>query len=385
MENSLYHKDQQSLTIIAKATNECNMGCLYCYALSKTKPIKMSLGIAENMLRKISKFNEPFHRTEIIWHGGEPLLLGIAFYNQIVNIQKQINLELNEKHEFINCVQTNGTLISSEMLDFFQENRFRLGSSLDGIKSTHDQNRPYKSGSSSFDDVFNFLLEAQKRGLKVGAVCVLNKITEPHLEEIYQFFKSNNLHLKVNPQFSAGRALINTGLELEPREFGKAMIKLFDIWFYDNTLPDIPVEPFPDIMTNIGLFRNKENQPVHFPFGCHFRNNCANTFICVDYLGRVFPCGRFEETDFQMGDINIDSMEAIISSPPHQLFIKRHEDGVKVCKKCGYRPICNSGCADTAYLMRGCILQKDGFCEGYKMLFQHIENAMKKELEVINE
>ena len=81
-----------------------------------------------------------------------------------------------------------------------------------------------------------------------------------------------------------------------------------------------------------------------------------------------------------MGNINADSMEAIMSSKPVLLFQQRHTQGVQSCAPCEYKPICNSGCADQAYLMRGSVLEKDGFCPGYKALFTHIEMAVRKEL-----
>ena len=84
-----------------------------------------------------------------------------------------------------------------------------------------------------------------------------------------------------------------------------------------------------------------------------------------------------------MGNINAESMEEILSSGVHQKFLKRHEEGIRECKDCIYKPICNSGCPDNAFLFHGNVLTKDGYCEGYKMIFKHIENSIKKEMEVI--
>ena len=369
------------LTVIVKTTHDCNLGCVYCYTNPNAEKGIMDSNDLFNMINKISENNREAGSSHLIWHGGEPLLPGIDFYKEIINIQENVK-KIIKGHKYRNSIQTNGTLLNSEFLDFFQEQKFKIGLSLDGNEYTHNLNRHYKDGSTSFDDVFSAITELKKRKMGRGVICVLNKNTASNLKEIYRFFKDNEIYPQMNVQIPSGRALDNKELGLTPREFGESMIKLFDMWFYDNSKPIIEIDPFADIIKNLSNYRNK-NKDDEYPTGCSFRNNCANSFISVTPGGNVYPCGRFAgDSKFYMGNINKGSIEEILSSDVHQKFLKRHDEGIKSCKPCEYKPICNSGCPDNAFLFHENILTKDGYCEGYKMLFKYIENAVKKQIGV---
>ena len=378
---------QPHFTVIVKTTDNCNMGCLYCYASCPTdykslvginKSDSMDLETMKNMVHKIAAVNQPSGSTTFIWHGGEPLLLGLDFYKRAIEVEQSI-----PDHKFKNDIQTNGTLLTPQYLDFFAENSFHIGMSLDGIAATHNFSRPYGTGRPSFEDTFAAVLEVKKRKLGGGVICILNRNTEPHLEEIYGFFKANEINAKMNVQLPAGAALHHRDLALTPVQAGRALNRLFDLWFNDNSQPVIDIEPFTDIMGNIGGYRNTVSK-TEYPVVCLFRNKCAYSFISVAPDGGVFPCGRFsDEPGFYMGNINTNSMEEILASAPRQLFVQRATQVIESCKPCDYRPICNSGCPDNALMTSGDMLKKDGFCAMYKLMFIHIEEALRKELGIM--
>jgi len=122
-----------------------------------------------NLILKLAQWKKS-GESHIIWHGGEPLLAGIDFFKKIVELQALI-----KNHIFENSIQTNGTLLNYEYLDFFERHNFKLGFSLDGCKTSHDLNRPYKDGLSSFEDTLKWMQEARARKIGgKGAICVLN-------------------------------------------------------------------------------------------------------------------------------------------------------------------------------------------------------------------
>ncbi len=363
------------LTAIVKTTHDCNLGCLYCYTDPNAEKGRMDSETTRNMILKIAKQNRGEGHTTFIWHGGEPLLMGIDFYREAIDVQGSI-----DGHIFSNDIQTNGTLLTEGYLDFFEQYHFNVGLSLDGNRRTHDATRPYQDGCPSFSDVFASVLEVRRRGLGGGVICVLNANTSPNIEEIYWFFKKNKIHPKINFQIPSGRALDAHGLQLTNKQLGQAMIRLFDLWFDDYTQPVIEIQPFVDIMGNIGAYRNTETK-VDYPYSCIFKNNCANSYISVVPGGNVYPCGRSAgNPQFHMGNINTDSMDDILASRPRKLLLQRHEESVQSCEPCDFRPICNSGCPDNAYLFTGDALQKDGFCSAYRVMFSHIEQRMRQEL-----
>ena len=81
------------INLIIKPTSECNLRCKYCYhastnyvcgTIEKAKLEKL-LDLASNEYKDI----------KITWHGGEPMLLGIKFYEEIFKFQKELEKKKN--------------------------------------------------------------------------------------------------------------------------------------------------------------------------------------------------------------------------------------------------------------------------------------------------
>lgn len=356
----------KGITVIAKPTHDCNLACQYCYVDETAERGTMNAQTLYNLISKVAQFNGRERSTEFIWHGGEPLLMGLDFFKHIVEIQKSL-----PQHEFRNCVQSNGVLLTERVADFFAEHSFRIGLSLDGCKKYHDLTRPFPDGSSSFDHTLNAVKIAKKSEIGGGVIVVVNRRNVAHLEEIYDFLKENNIGAKFNPLVESGKATSCLDeLALKPGEFGKAMKRLFDKWFYE-TEGLISIDPFDDIISNL---------ITRVPFGCHFSECCQKNFISVGPLGDVYPCGRFDgNRDFYLGNLNHDSMESIDNAPPRVLLRERTPEKIENCKSCEYVKICNSGCPHDAYMKTGDVNTKTYYCADNKILFKHIENALNEE------
>ncbi len=87
--------------------------------------------------------------VEFVWQGGEPTLLGIDFFNHVVELQKQF-----AKDKVItNSLQTNGTLLDDEWCRFLKQHKFIVGISLDGPKEIHDRYRKDRKGLGTPEQV----------------------------------------------------------------------------------------------------------------------------------------------------------------------------------------------------------------------------------------
>jgi len=139
--------------IIARVTFGCNMSCIFCYDDDKRVPDIMDLETPQLIIEKLAKFNSDFGGSAIIWHRGEASLANFNLYHEIIKFQKFFNC-----HKFKNYIQTNGTLLTHNNLDFFENNHFKLSVSLDGLEDTHKQNRPYMNGLVSSRDVYMEML-----------------------------------------------------------------------------------------------------------------------------------------------------------------------------------------------------------------------------------
>jgi uncharacterized protein len=314
-----------------------------------------------------------------IWHGGEPTLMGIDFFKEAVSIQ---NRYLDDR-KVINCIQTNATLLNGEYIDFFDKNKFTVSSSLDGPEEIHNLTRVYPNGKGSFKDAWKGIQlikeknkELEKSGknyhIGKGVACVLSKSNIDRVFDIYSFFLENNIPITLNPLIDFfGKNSHTHGLGIDNNEYGVALIKLFETWFYEDDI-GIEVRPFSYILKS--FISNKPNI-------CLFDNSCREQFISIDSIGNVYPCGRFGGIDdFLLGNIHEQSLIEIINSNKHFEMKNRKIENIDDCKTCEYGKLCNAGCMFNAYMRDASSLTKDYYCESYKFLFDHIKMALIKEL-----
>lgn len=115
-----------NITVIMKPTNQCNLRCKYCYhADNGYDKEKMTDQVLEKAIAVTAPF---FKRVEYNWHGGEPLIMGLDFYERVLYYQKKYRQ--GPEHHIINTMQTNGTLITQETAEFIKKYGFGIGLSL---------------------------------------------------------------------------------------------------------------------------------------------------------------------------------------------------------------------------------------------------------------
>ena len=357
-------------TIILKVTHICNLGCRYCCVGDNNDNEIVSKRTLRNLFSKLA--NDSSEST-IIWHGGEPLSVGIDYYKEVLKLQ-----ELYPQHRFHNSIQTNGTLLNDEFLLFFLEHNFSLGFSLDGNKISHDLNRPFKDGKSSFDVTLKWFKRAQELGMNVGAICVINANTARHIENIYSFARNNQIPFKFNPQYPAGRATINVDLGLDNNHIAETYIKLFDLWYNDDPKSRANIRMFDVFVEGIADLSNG-GKSWH-GYDCSFCNRCQKSFLGMAPNGDLYPCGKFVgEEHYKYGNINEDKdLQTLLNNDIRQVFLERHELGVEGCKDCRYYSLCSSGCPYNAVLYNKDIHSKNPICSSLMPLFKHIEQRVKE-------
>jgi len=121
------------------------------------------------------------------WHGGEPTLAGLPFFERVVELQKK---HLPENWRVVNGLQTNGTLINNEWCRFLKAANFVVGISLDGPEKLHSAFRFRKDGASCFDEVIRGYWLLREHEIPSEILCVVNSANAAYPLEIYRFFKS---------------------------------------------------------------------------------------------------------------------------------------------------------------------------------------------------
>lgn len=388
IEENIIGDIMSTIAAIIKVTNGCNLACKYCYINDDACKGRMSyetLSIIIKQLLSLDKENITF-----LWHGGEPLLMGIDFYKEVLRIQKDFN---RDGKTIKNIVQSNCTLINNDWLDFIEENDFVIGCSLDGPEGINNLTRIHYDGRGAFKDIWKGIELLRQRNKDIesrtpegnepkriggdGALVVINKLNIDRIDEIYYFFKSHNMNIKFNPLVRAGRGNLNyKDLGIDPDEYGIAMVKLFDKWFYEDE-EGVGICPFNEM---IGHIINQDDIKI-----CSFSRTCRDRNISFSPKGDVYPCGKWAGIDkFCLGNIHDDLLINILTSYNHRYLINRD---ISICSECKHMKICNAGCMYDAYVRFGDINHKDFYCPSHYVLYEHISEAilpMLSEAEIKN-
>ena len=353
----------KNCVVIVRPTEECNLRCYYCYSNKSSKKRFMNIRTLENLIKKVLSF---YKEVTFLWHGGEAMLMGIDFFNEILELQRKYG----KNKKIINEIQTNGTLINEEWGKFFKENKFYVGVSIDGPKEINDRIRIYKDGSGSFDDILRGINILKKYKVETAGICVLGRHNISKIEDVYNFYKKIGISLNINPFIGSGRGkLFEQMLQITPEEYGYAMIKLFNLWFQD---PSVKIFDFYKIIKSFFIGDNNI---------CCFSGRCSKEYISICPNGDVYPCGRWAGyTRFKMGNINTNTMEEIITSKISQKLTQRILK-LRECINCKWVEICNGGCPHTSYIYTGSIYGKDFYCRGRKILFEYMYNVVSSYLE----
>ncbi|GEM_PF-397090 len=355
-------------TVIIKPTVSCNLACTYCYEGDPPPTKVMSSDTLEHLTEQAVAHVGSSRPLHFLWHGGEPLLAGLEFYRRAIVIQDRLKGDV----KISNSMQTNGTLLTEEMAGFFQQYGFTLGFSLDGDQQLHDRYRPAKGSRPSFDDVMRGMAIAREHKIGgTGAIAVLSRATLPYIADIYAFFKRTGINLQVNPLIESGRGC-RDDLVMDPSDYGRAMVQLFDRWVSDSEPPLISVEPLEEAIGSMALGRTRS---------CTYGGSCRTSYVAIDSMGAIYPCSRFNGDSFRLGHVEEGGLEAALSSVVQQQLLQRQAETLPGCEQCEYTPVCNGGCMHNAFAVTGNIMERDPYCNSYRELFTHIRQRVVEALD----
>jgi uncharacterized protein len=345
------------MNIIVMTCSECNLNCVYCHVMgSRRSVMKMDKQTIENLIKNCS---DGYDSIKFTWHGGEPLLVGMDFYKDVIHFQKKEK----KKREVIfhNTIQTNGMLLNSEWLDFFKENDFKIGISLDApldIFKIHRKEDP--------DKLLLVCEEIKKKKFSLGTLCVISNLNVGKGREIFEFFKSIGV---TSFGLLPLKNTLDTNDFMMPKndELSKMYRTIFDLWAYsENSFSCI--EPF-DTMLRLLLGDSVG--------GCSFTGSCLNKMITIDQEGNVVPCSSLVAKRFILGNIFKEQLVNIMKKPKVQKFKNMRENHIRThCKGCSFIEICNGGCRADAYWHSK---RYDGdypYCEARQVTFEYIKSFL---------
>lgn len=350
------------IPIIKAVSHSCNLRCIYCYyhQENQNRVKVMSAQVLESLISKtISEIDGVKH---FVWHGGEPLLAGIEFYEKVIELQDYYK----QKNQIIsNGVQTNATLITDAWARFLKTHRFNVGISCDGPRNYHNSNRIDANGGGTFDRVFQGIATLKQYNFNPMAISVITKNSLRGVKEIFDFFYENKISFHPKPCHEFDTAGKLTEFSVTPMEYTRFLIELFELWFkYDN--PAFQIRYLNNLIK--AIIGGKPNL-------CEFCDYC-HIFLTVDCNGNVGPCDSFPLHKLNFGNILRDSWKDILNSSAYRLYLDYIQENKSRCGECKWRDICQGGCL--RYFSGGKDQSfREESCEARKILFSYAEHKIK--------
>lgn len=351
---------KSGLVLIVKPTNMCNLDCKYCY----DKPIrqqmpntKMSPETFEHAIKLVNQYTS---KSTILWHGGEPLLMGQEFYYECNEV-----LHKYYTTEFTQQMQTNGLCIYNDRswIDVFKDLGIHPGTSYDGIYQ-------YMRQGNSKDYMRELLDIMQENNIGGGGgITVVHNQNIGELIPYYEFLKSEfkgDYRLTLNLAFST-RETFDPDFVLEPETvFGK-MYEFYSYMLRDATklaIYDYGYERSVNALLRFSGVRR----------GCEIID-CRKRWLTVLADGTLIPCSRFS-IYHTFGNINdYSSVEDIFDSEGFRDYIRITQNRLDtMCKDCELIESCNGGCFakflrnDSSQEQAQCDIIKSWYMATYKSL-----------------
>ncbi|EPF1748988.1 anaerobic sulfatase maturase [Vibrio alginolyticus] len=385
-------KAHSKLQALAKPIGAvCNINCTYCYYLDKQQLLAYPKGelysMDEEMLEAyIKQYIEGQNTPEIVfsWHGGEPTMLGLPYFEKVVEFQQKYCPEYSK---ISNDLQTNGTLLNDEWCQFFKRHDFIIGVSIDGPEHLHNHYRKNRAGRGTFAKTMKGIEILKLHGVSFATLTCVNDVTGQHPLEVYQFLRDEVGSKQIqfipvvdkrssstnNKWLHASKAIIPVSGPVESwsvgsYQWGVFLSTIFDEW-YEYDFGKVFVPYFENV---IGMWMGKPSTM------CTLSDICGKG-LAVEPNGDVYSCDHYVYPEFRIGNIRETSLESMAFSARQQAFgFGKQKSLPKQCLQCEFKFACHGECPKNRI-----IRTHDGeeglnyLCTGWLIFFKHIDPTIR--------
>jgi uncharacterized protein len=381
--------------LLAKPTGAvCNLDCSYCFFLSKEmlypgSRFRMADELLEAYLRQLIEAHAGVPEVMVAWQGGEPTMMGVEFFRRSVELA---NRYLKPGQKAVYTIQTNGTLLDEEWAEFFKENDYLVGISIDGPRDMHDTYRVNKGGRGSFDQVVRGLEFLRAGGVEWNALTTVHAANGDHGREVYRFLRDEcdarfiqfiPIIERVAEADADGEVPWSswrdrplyvqqgdrvTGRSVTAEHYGRFLIDVFEEWVRHD-VGEVYVQMFDVALANW----------VGEPPGLCVHSETCGLALALEHTGDLYSCDHFVEPRYKLGNIKEHHLlELVASQQQRQFGLDKRDTLPKFCLECDVRFACHGGCPKDRF-----IVTPDGepglnyLCASFKDFFHHVDRPMQ--------
>jgi len=326
------------------------------------RPVRMSDDVLEAY---IAQHLEAAPEPDVLfsWHGGEPTLLGVEFYERVVALQRR---HRRGGQRVANGIQTNGVLIDDDWCRFLARENFHVGLSLDGPADLHNAYRVTRGGGASHAQPVRAFERLRAHGVPCEILCVAHDRNVREPIRVYRFLK------KLGAREMAFLPLVQPVLDVpggvtpesvSAAAYGEFLCAIFDEWV-ERDRARIAVQIFDEVTRPArGLSHSL----------CIYRETCGDVPV-VERDGSFYSCDHFVNEAHRVGSIREAALASLIDHPSQVAFGHAKRDALpRMCRECPVLLMCNGGCPKDRIAVT-----PDGqpglnyLCAGLKRFFTHV-------------
>lgn len=379
--------------VMAKPTGSvCNIDCTYCFYLEKealyperNKNWRMSDDTLETYISQHIAAQSGNH-VIFAWQGGEPTMMGLPFFRRVVELCDKYANGKKIEH----ALQTNGIVLNDEWGQFFAENRFLIGLSIDGPAHVHNQYRVNRAGKGTHEQVVAAMALLKAHHVEFNTLTVVGKHNVGHAREVYDFLlAAGSRHMQFIPlverMSTTESSVLNLVLPGESAatlapwtvpswQFGEFLNHIFDVWIRRD-VGRVSVQMF-----DVALAAWTGQPPVL----CVHSETCGHAFA-MESNGDLYNCDHFVYPEHLLGNIHQQTIEEMNNSEQAIAFGQAKRDTLTPdCRRCDFRFVCHGGCPKHRFSVSPTGHPGHNYlCAGYKNFFQHITRYMNVWREIL--
>jgi uncharacterized protein len=340
-------------------TERCNLNCTYCYLPGQQRSEGSHMS-AEKLIDALGKLRDYFRtvmpegrKPRAIFHGAEPLMNKAAVFAAIDAFAD----------DFAFGLQTNGTLLDDEAVEFLTSRNVSIGLSLDGpVAGITDATRQTWGGKSVHDKV----LKAMEKLRGYGSWSVITTCTTENLPYLTQMIELFHAHEVPTCMLNTLRCTLPGARGVKPADadmaaaFFAALDRSHDL--FRETGRKLLVANFANIL--IGILAPTARRLMCDISPC----GGGRAFFALAADGSLYPCSEFIGLPrFNGGNLlAAGGVEAALTSEAFRSVTARNVDQFAPCNDCAIRHFCGSPCPAEAHEMNGGMERIGAFCEFYK-------------------
>ncbi|MDB5580827.1 MAG: radical protein [Bradyrhizobium sp.] len=355
-------------TVLVKLASRCNLDCDYCYVYNmgddawRLQPKRMADETVEAVARQLAHLvNEQQMPLSVVFHGGEPLLVGPGRFEAICRTFRSHLGAASGLH-----LQTNGLLLTSAMIDICAAQDVGISISIDGPAAVHDRHRLDRRGQGSHARVVEAIdrLIAHPAGVDLfsGLLAVIELEADP--AEVYQFLKSTGTPSIDLLYRDGNHDHLPTGkASALSTEYGDWMVRLMDTYLADRQ--PIRVRVLDDMLRLILGGRSRKEGVGLAEYGILVIDT-DGTITKNDTLKSAAGEDRFRTS----ASVLNDDLVAFVASRDFADYHMAQRPSAPACLSCPELAVCGGGMPTHRWSAQNGLNNPSVFCADQKHLIQ---------------